>query len=187
MRTLRGRLGSLSLCLALAIVQCSGRGLPKALEAELKCGMSASAVSEIVQRSGATMVTNDRVTPMYGTHTAGLGRDRLWLMFADDRLLWIRSGRQAGWTGMRVGPKVDLCNGEKQISLIVHGDSRWSGAVVTVDEKLVGVLSGGLTPGIQLDIPFRRCRVVVTKGSAVYSKDIGGDRAGRIQIDLPRR
>lgn len=174
------------LCLLLASTGCSGGGVPSALTGRLKCGMSTRMAREIVAQSGATLITNNPVTPVSGTHTVALGRDRLWLMFASDRLQWIRSGRQVGWTGMHVGPKLDLCTGEQWISLIIHGDSRWSRAAVVVDGKLIGELSDGSTPGLQVDVPSRRCHVSVTKGSAEYSTVVGGDRVGRIQIDLPQ-
>jgi hypothetical protein len=186
MKTLKTILRSGLICVLFVSTRCSCSGLPNSLARQLKCGMSTLTVREIVARSGVTLIANDPVTPVSGTHTVARGRDRLWLMFSDDRLLWIRFGQQAGWTGMRVGPKLDLCTGEQHVSLIIHGDSRWSGAAVAVDGRILGVLSGSSTVGIQLDVASRRCHVVVTKGSKHYASVLGGDGAGRIQIDLPR-
>jgi hypothetical protein len=100
------------------------------------------------------------------------------------QLQWVRAGEQVGWTGMKVGPKRNLCTGESLVSLIIHGGPRWSDAKVTVDDVLVEYLSKGSTPGLQIDVPAYHHRISVTGGASRYSTDID-DSKGRIQINPP--
>lgn len=183
----RAKLLLAAVLLSLAAFSCSGWADVDDFVATLHCGMSVTDVASRSRAHGATQfVADERLPLLYGTHVAAAGTSRVYLGFVEGELRWYRRGEQAGpWTGMRIGAKHDLCTGSTIVSLVIHGSSRWNGARVFVDGRLVGALGGAHVSVVEVDVPLGMHEIVVKNEQQTAMRKVSTDGARGIeQVDF---
>lgn len=172
-----------------ALFSCRDWPQADAFASGLRCGMSIEDVRARARSFGAgKFIAEGSVSILYGTHVAAEGSSRVYLGFTRSRLQWIRSGSQTGlWTGMRMGLKRDLCSGRQLVSLIIHGSPGWEHATVTINGRVVGVLSPEPSAVLETDVPLGRSHLVISTRKSTYRKllSFDGNSQGVVQIDVP--
>ena len=156
-RAAAGRVRRFLLCLFAAFIGTSCAeprwDRAEAFRKELRCGLTTAEVREVATKYGAD-VQEIPADARFGDHALRHGSTAFWFSFSEGGLATVKQGHYYGLSGLDVGPRENLCSGQKvgTLTLTITGPAEFAGAQMMLDGRKSARLSLGSRPEINIVI-----------------------------------